>query len=357
MHVPTPRNSKNKAEKLSESEFLKRFRHRFQDPAFRAESAAIDRLGAIAYKAYQEGRKAPETRKAGPGFANPDHDLGLSWLETKAALDAADADHRQAQKPRILLINGSDRNEATCPGEISKSFRLLEIAQKVIADSADVDILDLSLMTSEFGKTIYPCKGCVSTAMPLCHWPCSCYPNFSLGQADDWMDQIYPLWVRAHGIMIFSPVYWFQAPSALKLMVDRLVCADGGNPDPSSTEGKDAKKAKAIEMKGWDYPKHLKGRVFSIVVHGDAEGTDRLKSSLSDWLQAMELVPAGSQAALARYIGYLEPYATSHETLDRDQALEKEIENSVEALLATVKALRETIPNPWTLSLDDPRPK
>ena len=37
--------------------------------------------------------------------------------------------------------------------------------------------------------------------MALCHWPCSCYPNYSLGQTDDWMNEIYPLWVAAHGIM------------------------------------------------------------------------------------------------------------------------------------------------------------
>src|SRR4030095_15305475 len=31
------------------------------------------------------------------------------------------------------------------------------------------------------------------------------------------------------------PVHWYQAPSSLKLMTDRLVCADGGNPDPTLT--------------------------------------------------------------------------------------------------------------------------
>ena len=38
---------------------------------------------------------------------------------------------------------------------------------------------------------IHPCKTCVSTAMPLCHWPCSCYPNHALGQVQDWMNDIY----------------------------------------------------------------------------------------------------------------------------------------------------------------------
>jgi hypothetical protein len=32
--------------------------------------------------------------------------------------------------------------------------------------------------------------------------------------------------------------------SPLKLMMDRLVCADGGNPDPTRTQGKNAELAK-----------------------------------------------------------------------------------------------------------------
>ncbi len=54
--------------------------------------------------------------------------------------------------------------------------------------------------------------------------------------------------------MIVTPVNWFQATSPLKLMMDRLVCADGGNPDPTLTHGKDPAKAKAEELKGWHYP-------------------------------------------------------------------------------------------------------
>jgi multimeric flavodoxin WrbA len=54
-----------------------------------------------------------------------------------------------------------------------------------------------------------------------------------------------------------TPVNWYYTSSPLKLMIDRLVCADGGNPDPTATHGKDARQAKAIELSGWDYPKHL----------------------------------------------------------------------------------------------------
>ena len=50
--------------------------------------------------------------------------------------------------------------------------------------------------------------------------------------------------------MIVTPVNWYQAPTGLKAMIDRLVCAEGGNAGPTSTGGKDARKAKELEMKG-----------------------------------------------------------------------------------------------------------
>lgn len=56
--------------------------------------------------------------------------------------------------------------------------------------------------------------------------------------------------LEVHAVMIVTPVNWYSPTSPLKLMMDRLVCADGGNPDPSLTQGKDAKKAKREELKG-----------------------------------------------------------------------------------------------------------
>ncbi len=116
-------------------------------------------------------------------------------------------------------------------------------------------------------------------------------------------------------------------------MIDRLVCADGGNPDPTRTDGKNAKKAKAIELAGWDYPRHLKGRAFATVVHGDVAGAEGLRRSLHDWLCDMELVPAGGDANIDRYIGYYEPYATSHVALDQDEAIQQEVRNAARLLL------------------------
>ncbi len=327
---------------LTRRAFHDRFMQRFQDPAFRVEEDAIKKLEDVAWDAYREGRKAPVTRKAGAAFADPDYDMSVEWLETRARLKKAQAAWgKAATRSRVLLICGSPRNDGTCPGEISKTWRLTNTAKKALTSAGiEVDVLDLSLLTSSYGLYIHPCKGCVSTAMPLCHWPCSCYPNHSLGQTGDWMAEIYERWVAAHGVIILTPVHWYQSPSPLKLMVDRLVCADGGNPDPTTTQGKKPALAKKLEMDGWDYPKHLSGRTYGVVVHGDVAGIEGARRSLTDWLDWMGLIDAGAQARLDRFIGYYQPYADSHDTLDRDKNVQAEVRNVAEAVGIAVKALR-----------------
>jgi multimeric flavodoxin WrbA len=344
---------------LPRAEFGVRFHNAFRDPAFEAESEALGRLEEIAWKAYSEGRKAPRTRKAGPGYADPDYDLSLDWIEAKERIDKARATWADPSTPsRVLVICGSSRNDGTCPGEISKTFRLTElVGAEVEKAGMAVDRLDLSLLTSEYGRHIHPCKGCVSTAMPLCHWPCSCYPNHALNQTNDWMAEIYERWTAAHGVVIVTPVYWYQAPSPLKLMIDRLVCADGGNPDPTSTGGKKPAKAKALELAGWDYPKHLERRAYGVVVHGDVAGIEGSRRALCDWLDWMGLVGSGPDGRLDRMIGYYEPYATSHATLDEDSAVQDEVRNVARAVVRTLTALRSGQLDSQFHDLPAPRPK
>ena len=277
-----------------------------------------------------------------PGHADPDYALSVEWLETRERLQQAQAAWSDPATPsRVLLVCGSSRNDGTCPGEISKTFRMVQWAEETLQQAQlEVDVLDLSLLTSSYRLNIHPCKGCVSTAMPLCHWPCSCYPNHSLGQTSDWMAEIYERWTAAHAVIIVTPVYWYQSPSPLKLMIDRLVCADGGNPDPTSTHGKKPDEAKALELGGWDYPKHLAGRAYGLVVHGDVAGVEDSRRNLSDWLDWMGFIDAGSKARLDRYIGYYEPYATSHGVLNADTALQAEVRNVARAVSQAVAELR-----------------
>ncbi len=232
------------------------------------------------------------------------------------------------------------------------------MAQGVLEKAGiEADLLDLSLLTSDYGRNIFPCKGCASTAMPLCHWPCSCYPNHGLNQTNDWMAEIYERWTAAHAVIIATPVYWYQSPSPLKLMIDRLVCADGGNADPTATGGKKPDKAKALEMAGWDYPQHLAGRAYGLIVHGDVAGIEDSRRSLSDWLDWMGVIDAGAQAKLDRFIGYYEPYATSHETLDTDLAVQEEVCNVASAVAHSVRELRAGRLQATQPKLTRPRPK
>jgi len=342
---------------LTRDEFRERFRARFVDPNFEALSTEIGKLEDVAWTNYKAQRKAPRTRKAGPGYQDPSYALSLDWLATKDALRRAQDLYDRSDVARVLVIAGGARNEHTCPGEQSKTQRLVgDACDELRRGGAHVDLLDLSEATAEYGRVIYPCKGCVSTAMPLCHWPCSCYPNHALGQVDDWMAEIYPRWVAAHGIAIVTPVYWYMAPSPLKLMMDRMVCADGGNPDPSSTHGKDAAKAKAIELAGWSYPRHLAGRAYAIVTHGDCAGTEGLRRNLADWLNDMNLEPAGAKGMIDRYIGYYEGYATSHEALDRDEAVIEETRCAMQTLLERVAQLRAGVARPGA-DVREPRRK
>jgi hypothetical protein len=96
---------------------------RFTDPAFNPLQNEIAKLIDAAWDGYADSRKSPHTRKAGPGFADPDYDLAVDWLNARAAIAEAQKRHDDPnQKPRII-INGSSRNEHSCPGEMSKSWR------------------------------------------------------------------------------------------------------------------------------------------------------------------------------------------------------------------------------------------
>jgi multimeric flavodoxin WrbA len=345
---------------LTREQFRERFFARFYDPAFDEVKPELEKIFEKAWDGYIVYRKSPRAQPAGPGFANPEQKVPVEWLQARAAIQAAEKRQKDPKSPsRILIVNGSTRSEHTCPGEISKTRRLAQHAQKAIEALAgyEVDFLDISTLADEPYKVIYPCKACVSTAQPLCHWPCSCYPNHAVGQVNDWMNEIYPRWVAAHGVFVLCPVNWYHAPASLKLMMDRLVCADGGNPDYTSTRGKDPAAAKELELQGWSYPKHLAGRAFAVLAHGDAAGPENLRRMLTDWLTDMEMIPATRTALIDTWIGWYEPYATSHQDLDKDTELFEEVKNASLALANMVKQIRSGQYVPPDADLHDPREK
>ena len=69
------------------------------------------------------------------------------------------------------------------------------------------------------------------------------------------------------------------------------------------------------------------------------EGTRR---ALSDWLDWMGLVDAGFGARLDRFVGYYEPYATSHEALDKDGEMQQEVQRAARAVARAAGLMRDS---------------
>jgi len=76
-----------------------------------------------------------------------------------------------------------------------------------------------------------------------------------------------------------------------------------------------------------------------------------------DWASDMHLVLAGARAALDRYVGYYEPYATSHQALDADKDFQDEVRNAAITLRDAVIATRNGRRIEAGAELREPRPK
>jgi hypothetical protein len=93
------------------------------------------------------------------------------------------------------------------------------------------------------------------------------------------------------------------------------------------------------------------------VVHGDAAGVGGLRQDLANWLIDMELIEAGSMSQLGAYVGYMKPYATSHDELDADADFQEEVRNAARSLVQAVKLMRRGELKQPDEALRPPRPK
>ena len=71
----------------------------------------------------------------------------------------------------------------------------------------------------------------------------------------------------------------------------------------------------------------------------------------------MGLIPAGPSALIDTWIGWYEPYATSHEELDQDKDVFAEVKNAALALANMVKQIRSGRYHAPDEKLRDPREK
>ena len=139
--------------------------------------------------------------------------------------------------------------------------------------------VDTEDIGNEHGKPkIQSCNGCVSSSMALCVWPCNCYGPGSDNQPDLlWNMDIYARLARADAWAFIGPVNWYGPSSNIKLLFDRLVCMNGGNPRPDLIDKKNTLKAQALERStlwGEISKNHLAGRTAGFFCYGDDGGNE-----------------------------------------------------------------------------------
>ena len=139
--------------------------------------------------------------------------------------------------------------------------------------------IDREDIANVYGRAnIRSCNACVSTSMALCCWPCNCYEKGSRIEPDlMWDLDLYARLDLADVWAIIGPVNWYAPSSNLKLMFDRLVCMNGGNPIEELIDHKNAEKAMALEgSREWEELSlnHLEGRSAGFFCYGDGGGDE-----------------------------------------------------------------------------------
>ena len=198
------------------------------------------------------------------------------------------ADLPKEQRPfRVLIISGSGRRQYNCPGVDGKSRTLMLRMAEMLPQDWEIDYEDLG---NVYGRAkIQSCNACVSTSMALCVWPCNCYEKGSWMEKDLlWEMDMYARLDMADAWAIIGPINWYSPSSNLKLLFDRLVCMNGGNPDESLIDHKDPEKAMALEhTELWKEisVNHLEGRTAAFFCYGDEGGDEMDENNVPEILQ------------------------------------------------------------------------
>jgi hypothetical protein len=178
---------------------------------------------------------------------------------------------------RVLIVSGSDRRQYNCPGVDSKSRALMLRMARRLPQEWEIDYEDLGNVFAR--ARIQSCNACVSTSMALCCWPCNCYDKGDRREPDlMWDLDLYARLDLADAWAIIGPVNWYGPTSNLKLMFDRLVCANGGNPREDLIAHKDPELAMKLEHEErWKELalNHLEGRTCAFFVYGDDAQDER----------------------------------------------------------------------------------
>ncbi|SRR5258706_9541539 len=89
----------------------------------------------------------------------------------------------------------------------------------------------------------------------------------------------------------------------------------------------------------------------------ETQKVENLRRMITDWLSDKEPIPAGNSALVGSYIGYYEPYATSHDELDKEKGFQEQVQNAARSLVQAVRLLRRGQLKLPDASISDPRQK
>jgi len=210
---------------------------------------------------------------------------------------------------RILVISGSSRKTTNYSAAESKGTFFVERVASLLPKDWIVDTCNLG---NDFGMPkIQACNACVSTSMALCCWPCNCYKRHSFYEPDlMWDEDLYGRIYAADAILIVAPVYWYGPTSSLKLLFDRLVCANGGNPNEKLIHRKDANLAAALENSPeWKALSlnHLEGRTAAFFVYGDGGADEADENGIPLILKHKTYFDAQKEASITGAFRAYEP--------------------------------------------------
>jgi len=196
----------------------------------------------------------------------------------------------EARPFRVLIVAASQRRQYNCPGVDSKARSLMLRMADRLPGEWEIDYEDLA---NVFGRPqIQSCNACVSTAMPLCCWPCNCYEKESKKEPDlMWDLDLYSRLDLADAWAFIGPINWYAPATNLKAMFDRLVCMNGGNPKEDLIEHKNPELAMKLEHKPeWKELglNHLEGRTAAFFTYGDDAADERDETGRPTYLRHSE---------------------------------------------------------------------
>ncbi len=114
-----------------------------------------------------------------------------------------------AERPVFVAVNGSPRKEGNAAALLDV------IAEAIREEGGEVRVIHL------IDYPIRPCLGHYSEDPPSCN-PRTC----TEGELDDGMKGIFDLLMFADGLLIVTPVYWFQPSGLVKTFIDRLTALE-----------------------------------------------------------------------------------------------------------------------------------